>query len=210
MAKNEISRPKCYPPHPDLVKYIFNELHMKKIKRTRDDAGEELSSDEKTLDKSLNKSKSKWMDRIFQETSNLIFFLECIAVREELNEEFEDEYDELFGFGFEDQDMLYMYPNNTNTFRRLILALLQTNNKESMMASFIAQQAIYQKMKKRIEDSYDWENPDIARKITDDFQYSLAWIKFFYTPGIQKTYCRRKIDSHNPVLKDEKSPEVAK
>jgi hypothetical protein len=212
MNKNNVLRSKCYEPDPDLVRYILDELRMKEIRRVRENAGENLSIDEKRFERNLDKRKSTWMNKIFQITADLIFFLECIAAKQELSEEFEDEYDDLFGFGVEDQ-MLYHTPGvYENTLSRLISSILQTDDlgtisrDSTTTATYIAQLVVLKKMRLVIEYGMADSDPDIAHRIIDDFRYSLAWIKFAFRPVKLKTRFRREIDSHNPVLKDAKSP----
>jgi hypothetical protein len=217
MDENDILRPKCYRPDPDLVEYIRKELQMKEIRRTRENAGEDLSDHEKKVEKNLNKTKSKWMDRIFQRTADLIFFLECIATNPELREEFKDEYNNLFRFGVEDPSYYYAFhaiPDRENTFRRLISSVLQLENRRmhdtSMTATYIAQEAIYKKMRKVLEENLGEYDPEIASKISSDIQYCLAWIRFVSVPDEQKTHLRREIDYYNPVLSDLDFPQVNK
>lgn len=211
MHEHGVLRPKCYHPDPDLVEYIREELRMKEIRRTRENAGEDLSDDEKRFERNLNKRKSTWMNKIFQITADLIFFLECIGAKAELREEFKDEYDDLFGFhGIVD----YLYHTVAvyeNTFYRLISSILQIENTElrdsTMTATYIAQQAVYEKMRKVLDESgIRYTDPEIATKIIDDLQYNMAWIKFVALPVHSKDHFRRIIDYQNPVLRDAKSP----
>jgi hypothetical protein len=217
MDQNHILRPKRYRPDPSLVEYIREELRMKEIRRTRENAGEDLSDEEKRFERNLDKRKSTWMNKIFQVTADLIFFLECIATNPELREEFKDEYNNLFRFGVEDPSYYYAFhviPGAENTFLRLISSVLQVENRgmhdTSMAATYLAQEAVYEKMRKVLEDNLGEYDLEIASKISSDIRYCLAWIRFVSVPDEQKTHLRREIDSHNPVLSDLDFPQVNK
>ena len=143
-------------------------------------------------------------------TADLIFFLECIAIKPELWEEFKEEYDDLFGFsGFEEPTLYYtataIYENPS---RRLMYSILQTYSMEfsqsTTTAAYIAQLAVYEKIRNSLDGELKWTDPEITRKVKDDFSYSVAWIKFFSRPVAPKTPFRRIIDSYNPVLEDAK------
>ncbi|MDQ3968010.1 MAG: hypothetical protein M3275_06405 [Thermoproteota archaeon] len=183
---------------------------MNEIRRSRENAGEELSSDEKRFERNLNKRKSTWMNKIFQITADLIFFLECIANKSELREEFTYEYDNLFRLGVDEQYLYHPTEVFKNTFYRLVASILQVNNAEirdtSMTATYIAQTAVYEKIANVIEGSaIRYTDPKIADKITDDIISSMAWIKFISLVDKPRTHFRREIDSHNPVVQDTKS-----
>jgi len=217
MEQNHILKPKRYRPDPDLVEYIREELRMKEIRRTRENAGEDLSDDEKRFERNLDKRKSTWMDKIFQKTSDLIFFLECIAAKPELREEFKEEYNNLFGFGVEDPSYYYAFhviPGALNTFLRLISSVLQVENRgmhvTSMAATYLAQEAVYEKMRKVLEDNLGEYDSEIASKIISDIRYCLAWIRFVSVPDEQKTHLRREIDYFNPVLSNPEFHQVNK
>jgi hypothetical protein len=210
MSENDVMRPKCYHPAADLVQYIRDELQMKEIRRTRENAGEDLSGDEKRFERNLNKRKSTWMNKIFQITADLIFFLECVANKPELREEFKDEYDDLFGLGVNEEYLYYTIEVFKNSFYRLVSSVLQINNTEirdsSMTATYIAQDAVFDKMRNVVESSMRYSDPEIANKIIDDIGSSTAWIKLVSLANKQKIHFRREIDSHNPVVQDTKSP----
>jgi hypothetical protein len=232
MPKNHILGPKSYLPNPDFVQYIRDELQMKEIKRAREDAGEELSIDEKRFERNLDKRKSTWMNKIFQTTADLIFFLECVATEPDLTEEFKDEYDDLFGFGVEDDKMMYhmtlklpgtegyvelnptahTIESYRNTFSRLISSMLQihdhpTTNPDdtTITATYLTQLAVLEKMRPIAKWSIEYTHPHIADRIIDDLQYSLAWIKFVSRPVKLKNHFRRRIDRYKPVLRRAKS-----
>jgi hypothetical protein len=211
MHEYDILTPRCYHPNPDLVEYIREELRMKEIRRARENAGEGLSDNEKRFEKNLNKRKSTWMNKVFQITADLIFFLECIGAKPELREEFKDEYNDLFGFHVKEEYLHYTVALYENTFYRLISSILQIENTElpdsTTTATYIAQQAVYEKMRKVLDESgMRYTDPEIATKIIDDLQYNMAWIKFVAPPVHSKDYFRRIINYENPVLRDAKSP----
>jgi hypothetical protein len=207
MEENHTRTPKCYLPDPDLVQYIKDELRMKQIRRSRENAGEDLLSDEKRFERNLDKRKSTWMNKIFQMTADLIFFLECVANKPELREEFWDEYNNLFGFrGRGDEPLYYSNEVYENTFSRLISSVLQKSNIDldtSMTATYIAQLVVYEKIVNVLEE-LAYSDPDIVDKITEDFSASKAWVRFL-TRGTAEIPFRRKIESHNPVVQDTKS-----
>jgi hypothetical protein len=209
-----IEEAKRYQPNPDLVQYIKGELRMKEIRRIRENAGEDLSPDEKKLERNLDKRKSTWMNKIFQITADLIFFFECIAAKEELSEEFKDEYDDLFGFGFDDAYIYYTDVDHENPLRRLVFSLLQVNStgflNASMTATYVTQKAIYEKMRKVVSEDIEITDPEIAGKITSDILYCLAWVRFVSKPTTRKTRFRREIDSQNPVLRNMESHGVTR
>jgi hypothetical protein len=216
MAKNDILESKSYRPNANLVQYILDELLMKEIRRNRENAGEDLSHDEKRFERNLNKRKSTWMNKIFQMTADLIFFLECIANKPELKEEFKDEYENLFGFssGGEGSDsperLFYSVEIHQNTVTRLISSILQLDITEqqdsTMIATYIAQEVAYWKMHNVLTESgMRYTDPEITAKIINDLYYNKAWIKFV-TVGIDsRTHFRRIIDYNNPVLGEVKS-----
>jgi hypothetical protein len=206
---------KGYQPDPALVQYILDELRIKEIRQTRENAGENLSSDEKRFERNLDKRKSTWMNKIFQITADLIFFLECIADKEELKEEFQDEYDDLFGFGVDDNALYESKAVYENTLSRFISSILQTNDlygttlHSATTATYIVQLAVLDKMQLIIEYGMVADDPVVAERMVNDFRYSLGWTKFVkwaIHPVKLKTGFRRKIDPHNPVLRDAKSP----
>ena len=209
MPESHVKRSKCYHPDTNFVQYIWDELRMKEIRRTRENAGEELSGDEKRFERNLDKRKSTWMNKIFQRTADLIFFLECVASKPELREEFKDEYDDLFGLGVNEEYLYYSTELYKNSFYRLVSSILQTNNMQirdtSLTATYIAQEAVYRKMQNIVESAIRIPDPEIANKILDDIGSSMAWIKFVSLTNITKTHFRREIDSHNPVVQDTKS-----
>jgi hypothetical protein len=217
MDENHILKPKRYRPSSKLVEYIREELRMKQIRRTRENAGEDLSSDEKKFERNLDKRKSTWMNKIFQVTADLIFFLECIATNPELREEFKDEYNNLFQFGVEDPSYYYAFhviPGARNTFLRLISSVLQVENRgmhdTSMAATYLAQEAVYEKMQNVLKYNLGEYDSEIASKISSDIRYCLAWIRFVSVPDEQKTHLRREIDYYNPVLSNQEFHEVNK
>jgi hypothetical protein len=220
MHESKILRPKGYEPSPDLVQYIRDELHMKQLRRMRDDAGEELLSDEKRYERNLDKRKSTWMNKIFQEMADLIFFLECIATIPELKEEFEDEYEELLGLSdpeYSIDDIMLR-----TSFGRLIASVLQTGNGDSshpsMIATYVAQVNVYKKIRKVIGpddskalgDTLDAMNPDITEKISDDIRYAMAWTKFLSNAREYKKHHRRVIYGHNIIIEVDCNPDFSR
>lgn len=200
---------KYYRPTEDLVNYLKEELQTNRLKRDKVLAGKELSEAEQKLDKNLNKRKSTWMDRIFQDWADMLFFLDFITNFPELKEEFEDELDDLFGLSYPISGRLqtldYEVADGLPWYRFLAAALGESdtdNTSPKMILAGVCQEIIKNKIHSILEDNeyIQYASPQVIRRIDEDFGLALSWINYIEKVKPDDRHASRMIEDPNTFI----------